>query len=123
MPGKGKITLDTYKKALLHSVQLWGNTGNVRSLLVYGLEKDADFLQGVEWLASNGIQPIISPFRALRGTEYAHTVPAATERLIKIFEKANRICQMYHINLGPDCIYCQNNTLSFNACGVSPSDN
>ena len=123
MPGKGKITLDTYKKALLHSVQLWGNTGNVRSLLVYGLEKDADFLQGVEWLASNGIQPIISPFRALRGTEYAHTVPAATERLIKIFEKANRICQMYHINLGPDCIYCQNNTLSFNACGVSPCDN
>lgn len=123
MPGKGEIKLDTYKAALLHSVKLWGNTGNVRSLLLYGLESDSTFFEGIEWLASNGIQPVISPFRSLKGTEYAHIVPPSTEKLIEIFDKANNICQKNSLNLGPDCILCQNNTLSFNPCIVSHSDN
>ena len=48
MPGKGAIALETYKNALLYSVKLWGKTGNVRSLLVYGLEKNATFFFGIE---------------------------------------------------------------------------
>lgn len=123
MPGKGQILLSTYKNALLHSVELWGNTGKVRSLLVYGLEGDSYFFEGIRWLAANGIQPIISPFRALSGTEYADTVPPTTEKLIHIYNTASDICQKYNINLGPDCIYCQNNTLSFDARIVSPFDN
>ncbi len=123
MPGKGQITLDTYKDALLHSVELWGNTGNVRSILLYGLESDADFYAGIEWLATNGIQPIISPFRALKGTECTHIVPPTTKMLIDVFDKASRICQRNNLNLGPDCIFCQNNTLSFDRHIVSHSDN
>lgn len=123
MPGKGQIPLTTYQNALLHSVELWGNKGKVRSLLVYGLESDSSFLEGIEWLASNGVQPIISPFRALSGTIYADTVPPSTKNLIQIYNKASKICQKYNLNLGPDCIYCQNNTLSFDSRVVSHFDN
>lgn len=119
MPGKGKIPLSTYQNALLYSVKLWGNTGKVRSLLVYGLESDSTFLEGIEWLASNGIQPVISPFRALSGTVYANTAPPTTQNLMQIYDKASQICKKYNLNLGPDCIYCQNNTLSFDARVVS----
>lgn len=115
MPRKGAIALETYKNALLYSVKLWGKTGNVRSLLVYGLEKDATFFAGIEWLASNGVQPIISPFRPLRGTMLSNIVPPSTENLIKTYHKASSICNKYDLNLGPDCVYCQNNTLSFSA--------
>lgn len=123
MPGKGKIPLTTYQNALLHSVKLWGNMGKVRSLLIYGLEADSTFLEGIEWLASNGIQPIISPFRALGGTVYADAVPPSTKDLIKIYNQATDICQRYSLNLGPDCIYCQNNTLSFDVRVISHFDN
>lgn len=123
MPGKGHIPLSTYQKALLHSVKLWGNTGKVRSLLVYGLENDMDFLEGIKWLSSHGIQPIISPFRALCGTAYANTVPPNTEKLIKIFNQVSDICKKYNMNPGPDCIYCQNNTLSFDSRVVFQHDN
>ncbi len=123
MPGKGAISLLTYQEALLHGVELWGKTGKVRSILVYGLENDASFFEGIEWLASNGIQPIISPFRALNGTVYENTVPPNTQKIIDIYHKSSDICQKYNLNLGPDCIYCQNNTLSFNPCIVVPFDN
>lgn len=123
MPGKGQISLENYQNALLHSVKLWGNTGNVRSLLIYGLEPDSSFLDGVEWLAMNGIQPIISPLRALNGTHYENIVPPTTQNLIDIYNKASEICNKYHLHLGPDCIYCQNNTLSFTFDVCSPFDN
>jgi len=123
MPGKGKIPLSVYQDALLTSVKLWGKTGKVRSLLIYGLESDSTFLEGIEWLASNGIQPIISPFRALGETVYANTVPPSTQKLIRIYKKAAAICHQYNLNLGPNCIYCQNNTLSFNSRIVSSFDN
>ena len=123
MPGKGEIPLSIYKNALLQSVELWGNTGKVRSILVYGLESDSSFFKGIEWLASNGIQPIISPFRALCGTVYADTVPPSTDNLIQIYNKASQICKKYNLNLGPNCIYCQNNTLSFDSRVISHSDN
>ena len=122
MPGKGQIPLLDYKSALLYSTKLWGKTGNVRSLLVYGLENDSTFLEGITWLASNGIQPIISPFRPLKGTVYADTVPPSTLKLLQIYEISTQICAKYNLKLGPDCIYCQNNTLSFDAHIISRFD-
>lgn len=113
MPGKGNISLNCYKAALLHSVKLWGNNGNVKSLLVYGLEPDDSFLKGVSWLASHGIQPIISPFRPLKGTAFENKFPPSTQQLLTIFYKAEKICNRYHLSLGPSCVHCQNNTLSF----------
>lgn len=112
MPGKGYIPLKEYQDALLHSVELWGNTGNVKCLLVYGCESSSSFLRGVQWLASHGIQPIISVFRPLRNTEMENVIPPETKNLIGLYNRAQAICQSYNLSLGPDCILCQNNTLS-----------
>lgn len=123
MHGKGDISLDIYKAALLHSVQLWGMNGNVKSILVYGLEPDTSFLEAVNWLASHGIQPVISPFRPLSGTPLENRIPPTTEQLMDIYFKAENICRQYQLSLGPSCIYCQNNTLSFNDQTLLSFDN
>ncbi|MEY8428845.1 radical SAM protein [Lachnospiraceae bacterium 46-15] len=112
MPGKGSISLKSYQEALLKAVELWGKKGNVKSSILYGLESDASFLLGIEWLASHGIQPIISTFRPLQNTEMKNRIVPESSTLKKIFYTASNICQTYHLSPGPDCIYCQNNTLS-----------
>lgn len=112
MPHKGAISLGEYQSALIHAVKLWGNTGKVKSLLVYGLETDKSFLSGIHWLASHGIQPIISVFRPLRNTEMQDRIPPESTSLQKIYFDALSICQLYNLYPGPDCLFCQNNTLS-----------
>ena len=112
MPGKGRISLEEYKNALLRAVELWGNSGNVKCLLVYGLESDTSFFDGVHWLASHGIQPVISVFRPLRNTEMENKIPSTSINLQTIYWETLKICQKYDLAPGPDCIFCQNNTLS-----------
>ena len=112
MPHKGSISLSEYQNALTHAVKLWGNTGKVKSLLVYGLETDNSFLSGVHWLASHGIQPIISVFRPLRNTKMWNRIPPESSSLQKIYFDALSICQCYNLYPGPECLFCQNNTLS-----------
>lgn len=112
MPGKGKIPLLAYQNALLKAVELFGKKGNVKSLLIYGLEPDYCFLEGVEWLTSHGIQPVISVFRPLTDTELSERIPSRSIELEKIYNQVKKICQKYSLLPGPDCIYCQNNTLS-----------
>ena len=112
MPGKGAICLDEYQDALLQAVKLWGDTGNVKCLLVYGLENNQSFFKGIQWLASHGIQPVISVFRPLRNTEMQNQIPANSTTLQMIYFKTLSICQPYGLYPGPECIYCQNNTLS-----------
>lgn len=112
MPQKGAISLSEYQNILLEAVKLWGNTGNVKCLLVYGLERDESFLNGIHWLASHGIQPIISVFRPLKNTEMQDRIPPESISLQKIYFDALAICQCYNLYPGPECIFCQNNTLS-----------
>ncbi len=112
MPHKGSISLREYKNALIRAVELWGNTGNVKCLLVYGLETDNSFLSGIYWLASHGIQPIISVFRPLRNTKMQNIIPPESSVLQKIYYDALSICQSYNLYPGPECLFCQNNTLS-----------
>lgn len=112
MPHKGAILLSEYQNALIHAVKLWGNTGKVKCLLVYGLETDKSFLSGVHWLASHGIQPVISVFRPLRNTEMQDRIPPESSSLQKIYFDALSICQSYNLFPGPECLFCQNNTLS-----------
>ena len=112
MPEKGLIPLEDYKNTLLQAVEIFGKDGNVKCLLVYGLESDKSFLKGIDWLASHGIQPIISVFRPLRNTDMEHIIPPNSRDLLDIYYQALQICQKHHMIPGPDCIYCQNNTLS-----------
>jgi len=123
MHGKGSISLENYKGALLKAVELWGTKGNVKSSILYGLESDTSFLWGIEWLASHGIQPIISVFRPLQNTKMKDRIVPESSTLQKIFYIALNICQTYHLNPGPDCIYCQNNTLSLSSDIFSETHN
>ena len=113
MPGKGMISLDQYNSALQYSVSIWGNTGRVRSLLIYGFDTDEMFTTGVEELCEKGIEPIISIFRPLLGTEFEALNPPATLKVINIYNKCKEIAEKYSLILGPDCPMCQNNTLSY----------
>ncbi len=112
MPGKGKIPLKQYMDALEYAVGLFGKKGEVRSLLLAGLEKDEIFFEGVESLARKHIQPILSAFRPLPDTEMCDAIQPSNERLIYLYQEAEKICSRYGMHLGPDCIHCQNNTLS-----------
>lgn len=113
MPGKGIISEKQYMSALSHSVSLWGNTGNVRSLLIYGFDTNYDFLEGIEKLCKLGVEPIISIFRPLNNTEFSELNPPPTLDIIAIYNNCQRLVKNYSMILGPDCPMCQNNTLSF----------
>lgn len=113
MPGKGCIGEEQYMSALIYAVSLWGNRGNVRSLLIYGFDTDSEFLKGIENLCKLGIEPIISIFRPLNGTDFSELNPPSTLDIISIYDKCKQIVETYSMILGPDCPMCQNNTLSF----------
>lgn len=113
MPGKGRIGLKQYEDALKYAVEKLGKKGAVRSAFVVGLEPDASLLSGVRYLCELGVTPIFSAFRPIPGTDMEHVVPYSNERLLGLVKKAEEICDEYGIKLGPECIACQNNTLSF----------
>lgn len=113
MPGKGKISAETYFSNFAEAVKIWGNTGNVRSLLIYGMDSWDTFLQGIETLCKKGVEPIISIFRPLKGTPMENLNPPPTVELFFLYQCCQAIAHKYSLILGPDCVECQNNTLSY----------
>lgn len=113
MPGKGLISSNQYENALKYSVSLWGNTGCVRSLLIYGFDSDEEFIKGIKSLCQIGVEPIISIFRPLKNTAFEKLNPPSTNDIISIYEKCKDLAEEYSLILGPDCPLCRNNTLSF----------
>lgn len=112
MPGKGKISRQEYFIALKEAVKYWGNTGKVRSLIIIGLESEDSLLQGIRDLCQIGVMPILSVFRPIPGTETENIVPPSNHFLQNLYEKATMICEEFSLHLGPECSFCQNNTLS-----------
>jgi nitroreductase len=112
MPGKGRISRQEYLIALKEAVRYWGNTGKVRSLMIIGLESEDSLLQGIRELCQIGVMPILSVFRPIPGTETENIVPPSNHFLKNIYEKATTICEEFSLHLGPECSFCQNNTLS-----------
>lgn len=112
MPGKGIIPIEQYFRALNEAVKLWGNEGNVRSLVILGLEDKRSLLKGIEGLCKIGVSPIISLFRPLPGTLLENQIPPTYRFVDSIFNEILNICSKYNITLGPSCHRCQNNTLS-----------
>lgn len=113
MPLKGRITINEYYDTFKYSTKLWGKTGNVRSLLMVGIEPIESTLAGVEELCKRGVMPILSLFRPLPGTPMEDMTPLNYEQVRELWDKSIRICEKYNSVLGPKCIPCQNNTLSF----------
>lgn len=112
MPGKGLIPRNHYFDALKKAVSLWGKSGNVRSMVIAGLEPDESLLSGIEKLCQIGVQPMVSIFRPMDGTPLQDRVPLPSVHLFELYAKIKALCFKYEQTLGPTCIYCQNNTLS-----------
>lgn len=112
MPGKGKIPLTQYMNALEESTKYFGRTGNVRSMLIVGLERENSLLTGVKDLCSIGVSPMLSIFRPMPLTKMNHIIPPTNNDIKRIYKTAEKICQQHNLQLGPSCDQCQNNTLS-----------
>lgn len=113
MPGKGAIPLQRYYDALEEAVRLCGRRGAVRTAFIAGLEPMSSLLDGVETVCRMGVAPILSAFRPIPGTELGEWIPPSDEWLYEATERAETICRMYGLTLGPECPACCNNTLTF----------
>lgn len=112
MPGKGQIPLNQYMNALEESTKYFGKTGNVRSMLIVGLEPEESLITGIKDLCSIGVSPMLSVFRPMPLTIMKHIVPPTVKDTKRIYKMADNICRQYGLFLGPTCDQCQNNTLS-----------
>ena len=113
MPGKGEIPLKQYMNAFSEAVALCGQKGAVRTAFVVGLEPEHSLLTGIETVCRIGVSPILSPFRPLDETPMAGHVPPSWDALLSITEKAHRIAIHHGLELGPQCLECQNNVLTW----------
>lgn len=114
MPGKGEIDREKYFERLAYATAFGelSKKGRVKSMVIYGLEPREAFIQGIEKLAQMGVQPLISVFRPLPKTSLENLIAPSIREIVEIYEKAEEICQKCGLHLGPECEYCQNNTLS-----------
>jgi hypothetical protein len=84
----------------------------VRTMFVVGLEPISSMKQGVRLMIDNRIQPMLSVFRPLPGTETEDLLPPSMSELYRLYQDLEKWCQEKGMHLGPACRYCQNNTLS-----------
>jgi radical SAM superfamily enzyme YgiQ (UPF0313 family) len=110
--GKNAIGREKYFSFMRHSVEVFGE-GTIRCILLLGLEPLEDTLTGVEALASIGVSPVLSPFRPAPKTSLAHLSPPTAEQLAEAYERSVEISARHGVKLGPRCIPCHHNTLTF----------
>lgn len=111
MPGKAEIPLSHYIDILSYAVKLWGNTGNVRTIFIVGLEPAESLLKGINCVSKLGVSPILSLFRPISETSLGHLLPPSVEDVLDIVKKAEAICKENNVAMGPSCHYCEDNTL------------
>ncbi len=111
MPGKGSVPIKTYLTALKNAVDIWGDTGNVRSIFIVGLEPKDSLLAGIEAVCKIGVSPILSLFKPISGTPLDYLLPPSDNELLEIVHAVQAVCEKYGVELGPHCHYCEDNTL------------
>ena len=112
MPGKARNRLQDYYDALKLAVELWGNTGNVRSAVILGFDSLETFQEGIHDLCSIGVAPILSVFRPCQGTPLENYMPLDEKSTLLYYDSAKSICEEFGMKLGPSCKACQNNTVT-----------
>ena len=113
MPGKASNnSLLKYYDSLKKAVSIWGNTGNVRSVILLGFDDIEKFSQGIHQLCKIGVSPILSLFRPCYGTELENYISLDEEETLLYYKTATEICKQYGMKLGPSCRACQNNTVT-----------
>ncbi len=113
MPNKWSLGLSKYAEFISKAVELTNGNGKVRSLIIVGLEPIEKTLEGVEFLAKLGCDPVLSPFRPAKDTPLQNFRPPSISFLEEVYLKSLEIVEKYNVKLGPRCIPCQHNTLSF----------
>ena len=114
LPLKHKWSRAHLEPMIVRAVERLGRErARVRSLIIPGLEPAEDTLAGVAWLASLGCSPVLSPFRAARGTALAAAPPVKPALLRRVLDGAREIVAREGVLLAPHCVACQHNTLSF----------
>jgi radical SAM superfamily enzyme YgiQ (UPF0313 family) len=112
MPPKAKLGKKYWLDFIGRAAEVFG-PGKVRSLILVGLEPLEDTLKGVEALAERGCDPVLSPFRPDPHTPLRSMKPPTIELLIETYERSLEIVEKYGVKLGPRCIPCHHNTLTF----------
>lgn len=125
MPGKGRISVESYIDALktarqtLDYVDRARNRKVVRSMIIVGLEPYQDMIEGIQLLIDNRIEPMLSVFRPLPNTPLEDLNAPTVRSVYDLFLKVSRmLLAASDINgsdfrkLGPECPCCQNNTVS-----------
>lgn len=113
LPLKHKWSRKHLEPMIVRAVKLLGSgEARVRSLILPGLESTEETLAGVEWLASLGASPVLSPFRPAPGTALEDANPVSPAALREVLDESRSIVARYGVMLGPRCVDCQHNTLS-----------
>jgi hypothetical protein len=110
---KQVLTRGRFAETVSRAVELLGSTGQVRSLIIPGLEAVDETLEGVEFLAGLGCDPVLSPFRPSDGIALASRPPPSVADLTEVLHESRRIVARHGVALGPECVPCQHNTLTF----------
>jgi len=87
--------------------------GQVRSLLLIGLEDMEQTLKGVEEVAKRGCDPVLSAFRPAPGTPLEDVKPPTVEYVREIFLRSRDIVNKFPgVELGPRCAPCKHNSVA-----------
>lgn len=108
--------LDHYLDFLEAAGGILGGT-RVRSMLMVGIEPIEDTLAGVLAIARRGAVPVLSPFRPDPSTPMRDHRPPTSDVLSEVYLRARDICAEHDVPLGPSCIPCSHNTLTFGSEG------
>lgn len=112
--GKHRRARPHYDATVSTAVELLGRgSGRVRALILPGLEPIEGTLAGVEHIAALGADPVLSPFRPATGTKLSRTPPVSSALLREVLDESRRIVDRHGVRLGPRCLECQHNTLTF----------
>ncbi len=113
IPHKRQYGLSLYAQGLERALERTGGKGRVRSLVLVGLEPLESTLAGVEFLARLGCDPVLSPFRPARETPMENVPPPSVDMLERAYLESLDIAVRHGVKLGPRCIPCHHNTLTF----------
>ncbi len=113
LPRKYRVTRRHFEPTVERAVELLGRGGRVRSLIIPGLEDLSSTIAGVEYLASLGCDPVLSPFRPASDVELKSHPPPSEDDLTTLLAESRQIVSKYGVSLGPSCVPCQHNTLTF----------
>ena len=111
MPGKSRFSRQYYFDVLAQATRVWQGYGNVRSLIMVGLERTNDLFDGIKKLVDINVQPVLSVFRPMEHSPLGYMLSPTNSYLRSVYDSASSLLKP-KTELGPKCTMCKNNTLA-----------